>query len=155
MARLRIYVDTSVIGGCFDAEFVTWSNALMRDFRAKRLVPVLSDVTAAEVAAAPMGVRRLHQELLVLGGGVLPVTPPVLTLVAAYEARRILPKKFTADMTHIALATIAKVDAIVSWNFRHIVRLEKIRLFNTVNVELGYRALSIRSPREVIAYEGQ
>ena len=47
MAQLRIYVDTSVIGGCFDAEFVTWSNALMRDFRAKRLVPVLSDVTAA------------------------------------------------------------------------------------------------------------
>ena len=154
MARLRIYVDTSVIGGCFDSEFATWSNALMRDFRAKRLVPVVSDVTAAEIAAAPRAIRGLHQELLALGGGVLPVTPAVLTLVAAFEARKILPKKFAADMTHIALATIAEVDAIVSWNFRHIVRLEKIRLFNAVNVELGYRALSIRSPREVITYEG-
>ena len=57
-------MDTSVIGGCFDAEFVTWSEALMRDFRAKRLVPVLSDVTAAEVASAPNPVRVLHQELL-------------------------------------------------------------------------------------------
>ena len=94
MARLRIYVDTSVIGGCFDAEFVTWSDALMRDFRAKRLVPVLSDVTAAEVAGAPVAVRSLHQELLGLSGGVLPVTPAVLTLVAAYEARGILPMKF-------------------------------------------------------------
>ena len=46
------------------------------------------------------------------------------------------------------------IDAIVSWNFRHIVRLEKIRLFNAVNVELGYRALSILSPREVTTYEG-
>ena len=64
MARLRIYVDTSVIGGCFDVEFVTWSDALIRDFRAKRLVPVLSDVTAAEIAAAPVAVRVLHQELL-------------------------------------------------------------------------------------------
>lgn len=154
MARFRIYVDTSVLGGCFDAEFVTWSDALMRDFRAKRLVPVLSDVTAAEVAGAPVAVRVLHQELLGLSGGVLPVTPAVLTLVAAYEARRILPKKFAADMTHIALATIAEVDAIVSWNFKHIVRLEKIRLFNAVNVELGYRALSILSPREVTTYEG-
>ena len=53
MERLRIYVDTSVLGGCFDVEFVTWSEALVRDFRAKRLIPVLSDVTAAEVAAAP------------------------------------------------------------------------------------------------------
>jgi hypothetical protein len=119
-------VDTSVIGGCFDAEFVTWSDALMRDFRAKRLVPVLSDVTAAEIAAAPAAVRVLHHELLALGRGVLPVTPAVLALVAAYEARKILPKTFAADMTHIALATIAEVDAI------------------------GYRALSILSPREVL-----
>ena len=52
MERLRIYVDTSVLGGCVDAEFVTWSEALVRDFRAKRLISVLSDVTAAEVAAA-------------------------------------------------------------------------------------------------------
>lgn len=154
MARLRIYVDTSVLGGCFDGEFVTWSDALIRDFRAKRLVPVLSDVTAAEVVGAPIAVRVLHQELLGLSGGVLPVTPAVLTLVAAYEARKILPKKFAADMTHIALATIAEVDAIVSWNFKHIVRLEKIRLFNAVNVELGYRALSVLSPREVSTYEG-
>jgi len=57
-------------------------------------------------------------------------------------------------MQHIALATIAGVDALVSWNFRHIVRLEKIRLFNAVNVESGYRALNIRSPREVTTYEG-
>jgi hypothetical protein len=75
MARLRIYVDTSVIGGCFDAEFVTWSDALMRDFRAKRLVPVLSDVMAAEVVGAPIAVRVLHQELLGMSGGLLPVTP--------------------------------------------------------------------------------
>jgi hypothetical protein len=143
-----------VLGGCFDPEFVTWSDALIRDFRARRLVPVLSDVTAAEISAAPEAVRRLHKEMLGLGGGVLPVTNEVLALVAAYEAREILPKRFAADMTHIALATIAEVDAIVSWNFKHIVRLEKIRLFNAVNVELGYRVLSILSPREVTTYEG-
>jgi len=154
MDRLRIYVDTSVLGGCFDPEFVTWSDALIRDFRAKRLIPILSDVTAAEIAAAPQAVRTLHQEMLALGGDALPVTNEVLALVAAYEARRILPKRFAADMTHIALATIAEVDAIVSWNFKHIVRLEKIRLFNAVNVELGYRVLSILSPREVTTYEG-
>lgn len=50
---LRIYIDTSVLGGCFDVEFAWWSNGLIRDFRFGRLMPVLSDVTAAEVADAP------------------------------------------------------------------------------------------------------
>lgn len=126
----------------------------MRDFRAGRLVPVLSDVTAAETEVAPEQVRDLHQEILALAGSVLPVTTEVLALVAQYEAKRILAAKFRADMQHIALATIAQVDALVSWNFRHIVRLEKIRLFNAVNVESGYHALNIRSPREVTTYEG-
>ena len=39
------------------------------------------------------------------------------------------------DMLHIALATIAEVDVLVSWNFKHIVRLDEIRLFNAVNLE--------------------
>ena len=62
--------------------------------------------------------------------------------------------KFQADMTHIALATLAEVDALVSWNFKHMVRLEKIRLFNAVNEERGHKAFSILSPREVTTYEG-
>ncbi len=151
---LRIYIDTSVLGGCFDVEFALWSNALARDFRTGRLIPVLSDVTAAEVAEAPPAVRDLHQEMLLLAERLLPVTPEVVSLVAAYEAKKILPMALAADMTHIALATLAQVDALVSWNFKHIVRLEKIRLFNAVNVELGHQPLSIRSPREVATYEG-
>lgn len=119
---LRIYIDTSVLGGCFDAEFAEWSNGLIRDFRASRLVPVLSDVTAAEVADAPTRVRELHQEMLVLAGSVLVLTPEAGDLVAAYEARKILAAKYAADMRHIAMATIAAVDSLVSWNFKHITR---------------------------------
>lgn len=154
MEPLRIYIDTSVLGGCFDQEFAEWSNGLIRDFRAGRLVPVLSDVTAAEAADAPASVRELHQERLIIAGSVLAITPKVVDLVAAYEARKILTPKYRADMRHIAVATIAAVDALVSWNFRHIVRLDKIRLFNAVNVESGYRVLNILSPREVTTHEG-
>lgn len=55
-------------------------------------------------------------------------------------------------MLHIALATVASVDVVVSWNFRHIVRLDKIQLFNGVNIERGYRTLAVYSPREVTTY---
>ncbi len=154
MERFRIYIDTSVLGGCFDPEFAMWSNGLVRDFRAGRLVPVLSDLTAAEVRDAPEPVRDLHQEPLLIAGSLLVLTPEVAALAAAYEARRILPAKFQADMAHIALATLAEVDALVSWNFKHTVRLDKIRRFNAVNAEMGHKALNILSPREVTTYEG-
>ena len=77
MNPFRIYIDTSVLGGCFDPEFAAWSNGLMRDFRAGRLVPVLSDVTAAEVASAPAPVRDLHHAVNVESGyPVLSISSP-------------------------------------------------------------------------------
>ncbi|HBL27373.1 MAG TPA: hypothetical protein DD490_11115 [Acidobacteria bacterium] len=52
MKKLRIYLDTSVIGGCFDHEFAPWSNALLEDFLAGSFVPVLSQLVAAEIRPA-------------------------------------------------------------------------------------------------------
>jgi hypothetical protein len=151
--KLRIYLDTSVIGGCFDSEFQIWSEALVRDFRQGRYIAVISDVTAAEIAPAPDFVKALHQELLSLPSERIRVDDETVSLVQSYAARSVLGKRFINDMLHIALATIAEVDVLVSWNFRHIVRLDKIRLFNAVNIEQGYKQLSIYSPREVISHD--
>lgn len=155
MKVLRVYVDTSVIGGCFDSEFEPWSNGLVRDLRRGHFRPVLSDVTSAEIALAPAPVRELYAELLGLSPEVVQVSAETLTLLAHYEAREVLGKRFRNDMLHIALATIAEADVLVSWNFRHIVRLDKIRLFNSVNLEQGYKTLPIHSPREVTTYGTQ
>lgn len=151
MKKLRIYVDTSVIGGCFDPEFQTWSNGLIEDFRRGTFHLVLSDVTAAETERAPEPVRELHGELLPIGE-ILAVTEEVLTVLAAYESHGVLGPRFRNDMLHIAPATVAEVDVLVSWNFRHIVRLDKIQQFNGINLELGYKTLAIYSPREVTTY---
>ncbi len=152
MKKLRIYVDTSVIGGCFDTEFAAWSNALIEDFRSGRFHLVLSDVTAAEVARAPGPVRELHSELISLAE-VLPVTEESLALLENYQAHRVLDPRFRNDMLHIALATVAEADVLVSWNFQHVVRLDKIQQFNGINVETGYKPLAIYSPREVTTHE--
>ena len=77
MKRPRIYVDTSVIGGCFDPEFRTWSNGLIEDFQARRFSLVLSDVTAAEIQGAPDQVRELYIELAAFAENLL-VTEEVL-----------------------------------------------------------------------------
>lgn len=152
MKKLRIYVDTSVIGGYFDPEFKLWSEALVEDFRGERYIAVMSDVTATEVALAPEFVKSLHQELLGLPIELVRVDEDAVSLVQRYIERSVLGQRFLNDMLHIALATIAEVDVLVSWNFRHIVRLDKIRLFNAVNLEEGYKPLTVYSPREVISH---
>jgi hypothetical protein len=152
MKRLRVYLDTSVLGGCCEPEFAPWSTGLMADFRVGTFVPVLSDLLGTEVRRAPEPVRGIHAELLGLAPGVVPVSDEALDLLALYEERSVLGSKYRADMLHIALATIADADVLVSWNFRHIVRFDKIRLFNAANLELGYKQLAIHSPREVTTY---
>ncbi len=150
----RVYVDTSVIGGCFDAEFAPWSNGIFEDFRGGTFQPVVSEIVAAEITEAPESVRERFGELVRMGAEVLQVNAAVLALADRYRERKILTPKFYADGLHIALATTAEVDVLVSWNFKHIVHYEKIRDFNEVHLELGYKPLQIYSPREV-TYHGE
>jgi len=124
----------------------------MNDFREKRYIPVLSDVTAAEIEPAPKAVQELHQELLEIPAEIVAVTEEAISLVEYYKSHSVLGSRFFNDMLHIALATISEVDVLVSWNFKHIVRLDKIRLFNAVNLEQGYKPLVIYSPREVTSH---
>lgn len=149
----RIYVDTSVIGGCFDDDFKIWSNALVGDFREGRYVPVLSSLLAAEIQPAPPVVQTLHRELLRIADETVEITEEALALRSQYAKEGVLGPRCLNDMLHIALATIASVDALASWNFKHIVRLDKIRLFNEINVGLGYSTLNIYSPREIVSHE--
>ena len=67
----------------------------------------------------------------------------------SYLTAGILTPKSRNDATHVAAATIARADAIVSWNFKHIVRLDKMKAYNQVNLMNGYGILTIISPREV------
>jgi hypothetical protein len=152
MRAQRIYIDTSVIGGCFDAEFAAWSNGLFKDFRMGTYLPVVSEVVAAEIEDAPELVRERYSELVTLGAEVLDVDDSVIRLADIYQQRKILTPKFYDDGLHIGLATSAEVDLLVSWNFKHIVHYEKIRLFNAVHLELGYKPLQIYSPRQVTHY---
>jgi len=152
MKRQRIYIDTSVIGGCFDAEFAEWSNGLMNDFRNGTFQPLLSEVVAAEIDEAPANVQLIYAELTSLDAEILEVGNDGLELAEEYQTRSILKPDFYDDGLHIALATVAEADLLVSWNFKHIVRFDKIRLFNAVNIEFGYKPLEIFSPREVTTY---
>lgn len=153
MKKLKIYLDTSVIGGCFDSEFALWSNRLMKNFREGKFEPVISVLTVEELEGAPENVKKVFAEIVKISEYMLERNEEVLELLGFYKKRKILTNKFENDMLHIAFATIDHVDVLVSWNFKHIVRFEKIRQFNAANLEMGYGQLSIYSPMEVTNYE--
>lgn len=153
MKTSSIYLDTSVIGGCHDIEFATWSNGLMKDLRLKNYKPVLSQLIFDEISKAPQRVQDTLTVLMDYGPEILEITEDALELSEEYLNRKILTPKFRDDALHIALASLANVDVLVSWNFRHIVHYDKIRLFNTVNIENGLKSIDIYSPREVTNYE--
>lgn len=152
MRAQRIYIDTSVIGGCLDTEFAPWSNGLFKDFRLGFYLPVVSVIVETEIRKAPEAVREKYLELVSLGAEILEPDSTVYALASAYQERGIITPKYRLDGLHIALATLAEVDLLVSWNFRHIVHYDKIRLFNAVNLQSGYNPLQIFSPREVTHY---
>ena len=150
--KLRIYIDSSVIGGCFDYEFDQWSNRLIREFKNAVHVPVISDLIRAEISMAPQEVQNILLDLTKCNCEVLSETVESIALAKRYIAAAILPKKFENDARHIALATISNVNMVVSWNFKHIVHFDKIQKFNSVNVCEGYKPIEIYSPMEVVGY---
>ena len=151
--RLRLYVDTSVFGGCFDDEFRADSNALIHLARTRKVELVLGELVLFEIAKAPGSVRKLVESLASLEMEQIPFSKDAGALAEAYLKAGILTRKSETDAGHVATATVTRADAIVSWNFKHIVQLQKMKLYNQVNLSKGYGFLEIVSPREVTLNE--
>ena len=150
MKTLRIYVDTSVVGGCFDDEFSVPSLALMDLIRGGSVRVVFSDLLLRELELAPDRVRGILAELPIEHVEGASLDSESLALRDAYLHAEVVGPAQSNDALHVALASVAKVDMIVSWNFKHIVHYDKIRGFNAVNLREGYLPIEIRSPLEVV-----
>jgi len=148
--KQRVYIDTSVIGGCEDDEFSEWSIKLFDEFRQGMRIAVVSDLTRRELEKAPETVKNVLLSIPDSNIENVFLTDEAETLASNYIEIGVVNYKHMADAQHIAIASVGRVDVLVSWNFRQIVRLDYIRGYNSVNLRLGYPILEIRSPREII-----
>jgi predicted nucleic acid-binding protein len=151
--KQRIYIDTSVVGGFYDVEFSEYTVPLFHQIRESELRIIYSEVTEKELINAPEKVKDLIRGLPNEVVDYVELTEEAVVLAQAYIAEKVVGKTSLDDCLHIALATIHKADYLVSWNFKHIVNVERIRGYNSVNIKLGYSTIDIRSPREFIKYE--
>ena len=147
--KLRVYADTSVIGGCEDEEFREASRRLLEKCRRGEMTLVVSDVTLRELRRAPPAVQNVLRILIRDNREVIAVTDEVKRLADRYVEAGALTHGMRADAEHIAAATVAGVDRLASWNFRHMVNPWRIRRYNEVNRRVGYSPVRICTPQEV------
>ena len=110
----------------------------------------LTNLLYEELDDAPKKVRELLVTLPLENIERVDINEEIIELRNAYLAASILGRRWIDDATHVAAATVARADAIVSWNFKHIVRLDKMKAYNQINLLQGYGVLTIVSPREVM-----
>ena len=149
---IRVYADTSVFGGVFDAEFQTDSRMFFDQVELGRFQLVVSAIIEQELMSAPKEVRAFFDHVLPMAERVT-VSDDTRLLRDAYINSGIVTENHLADAFHVALATVAGCRLIVSWNFRHIVHFDKIPMYNGINKVMGYDEIAIHSPQEVIEYE--
>lgn len=149
----RFYFDTSVFGGVFDPEFEEETVLLFEKVALGQIKCVYSNLTESELSKAPELVRNFFLAIKEEHKEVIDVTPEALQLGQTYIHENVVGQTSIDDCIHIAVATISKVDVLVSWNFKHLVNVYRIRGYNSVNLRLGYSTIDIRSPREIVGYE--
>lgn len=147
---MRIYIDTSVIGGYYDKEFSEATQEFFAHIEKGQITIVISELLEAELLRAPNQIRNHLRKYPAMNIEKIEFTRESAELANKYVAAQVVGKTSIADCQHIAIATINKVDALVSWNFKHIVNLNRIKGYNTVNLELGYSILEIRTPKEIL-----
>jgi predicted nucleic acid-binding protein len=148
--KTRIYIDTSVIGGYYDTEFETATRQLFERIANKEFDVYFSEINDAELKNAPQNIKDIKNLIPVECFYFIEVTDEIEKLTQFYITERALGRASENDAYHIALASVNRIDCLISWNFKHIVNFDKIKMFNAINMFHGYPLIDIRSPLEFL-----
>lgn len=149
MRKIRAYVDTSVFGGVEDEVFAVSSRRFFERVHGGEFTVLISQITVDELTGAPARVQCVLRELTSDSLTLVPTGSDAMALAQAYLDANILGSSSVADALHVATATVAGADLILSWNFRHIVNYDRIHKYNGVNALKGYPPIEIHSPMEM------
>ena len=149
----KLYFDTSVFGGVYDKEFEQETKQLFEMVKKGEIICLYSELTIAELENAPKKVKEHFQKIINTNAEQVELTEESKRLATQYVTEKVVGITSFDDCLHIATATIQKANILVSWNFKHIVNVFRIRGYNSINIREGHSQLDIRSPKEIITHE--
>lgn len=158
MKKLKIYLDTSVISH-LQADDVPekmaktlefWDSIWLGEYRV-----YISDLVAAEIEECHEPKKSfLTQKMDEAPLEIIEINDEIATLAEKYVSEGVFLNKYIDDATHVAAASVIGCTAIVSWNFKHIVKLKTIIGVNGINRFMGYSEIEIITPEIMIEEEG-
>ena len=148
----KIYIDTSVVGGFFDEEFKEATQRLFDRLANDEVRFVVSDILELELVQAPQHVKELLLNYAADRFVRVEISEEASELADCYIQEGVVGRTSLTDCRHIDLATVCRADVLSSWNFKHIVNLERIKGYNSVNLRMGYPSIEIRTPQELVSY---
>lgn len=155
MKKIKIYIETSTWNFVF-ADDSPEKMAITKEFFGlleKGVYEVyISEIVLAEINRAPERVKANLLDLIAqIEPIVLDLTVDAENLADMYVKRKIIPDKKIEDALHVAIATLGELDAVVTWNYKHLANLRRAELFFSVNLEKGFhKKVEIITPWEVI-----
>jgi predicted nucleic acid-binding protein len=153
-----IYLETTIFNFPFadDApQYKTDTLRLFEEIKAGKFIPYTSEYVIRELEDTRDVEKLSNMKALISDNNVkvLPTNTEYKRLADVYVSAGIIPEKYNTDAFHIAVATVAGLDYIVSLNFKHIVKHKTILETEYINTREGFKRVFIHSPAEVIDYE--
>lgn len=153
MKKLKLYFDTSVLNFAFADDAPHEKDVtlkLLEEVKKGRYDIYISDVVITEIMAAPEEKGgQLISVVNDIGASELEFDEECRELAEKYIEAGVIPARYEDDAFHIAIATVNNMDAIISWNFKHIVKLKTKKEVAGINLLMGYKEIEIYSPLEV------
>ncbi len=146
----RYYFDTSIFGGYYDDEFLFETNLIFEKVLLGKIICLYSEIIEEELKKAPSRVTKLFNTLNANQKEKIHISEEILMLAHEYITEKVVGETSLYDCIHIAAATVHQADALISWNFKHIVNSNRIIGYNHINSQRGLAHITIKSPREII-----
>jgi predicted nucleic acid-binding protein len=150
--KFKIYLGTTIFNFVF-ADDAPKERDFTRKFfqQIKAYECYISDIVIKEIARCYSSKRAKLMALIEENDlEELSLDDAAERLARRYIKEGIIPSKFINDAYHIAIASVAGMDVILSWDFDHLVKMKTKREVAGINMLMGYGPVDIFSPLEVV-----
>jgi hypothetical protein len=147
--KIKLFLDTSVPSAFYDTSKPLRQLITQKWFENKASLYDLyiSSTALKEISKLENVIKKQNIRDLIFDHDVkvLELSEEVVKLGEEYMKRGAIPKSEPEDACHIAITSVNRLDALASWNFKHIVSVNPIRKIYEINMKLGYPIIGIGS----------
>lgn len=150
---MRIYIETSVISAheFGDQNLRPITKKFFNSCEKQYHELYTSDLTIAEAERASKTIqRKIIRVIKLYGIRTLQLNEDALILADRYIKQNVIPAKVAPDAQHIAIASVKRMEVLVSWNLKHIVNVHTKLKVKEINNQLGYMIPEIVRPDEMM-----